>query len=75
MQRIILRPSGFGIYSLITSTLTSIEMMTNCGLGTSSVKDIAQVREDKIEVSKEYLALNRFVWLTGLVAALLCVSV
>lgn len=68
-----LGPSGFGIYSLITSTLTSIEMMTNCGLGTSSVKDIAQVREDKIEVSKVYLALNRFVWLTGLVAALLCV--
>lgn len=69
-----LGPSGFGIYSLITSTLTSIEMMTNCGLGTSSVKDIAHTREDKVEVAKVYLVLNRFVWLTGIIATLLCMG-
>lgn len=69
-----LGPSGFGIYSLITSTLTSIEMMTNCGLGTSSVKDIAHAKENKTEVSKVYLVLNRFVWITGLIATLLCVG-
>lgn len=68
-----LGPSGFGIYSLITSTLTSLEMVTNCGLGTSSVKDIAQVQDDMTEVAKVYRALNRFVWITGLVATVLCV--
>lgn len=68
-----LGPSGFGIYSLITSTLTSLEMMTNCGLGTSSVKDIAHVQDDMTEVAKVYRALNRFVWVTGFIATLLCV--
>ena len=37
-----LGPAGFGIYSLISSTLTSIELATNCGLGASAVKDIAK---------------------------------
>lgn len=69
---IFLGPSGFGIYSLITSTLTSIELVTNCGLGTSSVKDIAYAQNNMAEVSKVYFVLNRFVWITGLAATLLC---
>lgn len=68
-----LGPSGFGIYSLISSTLTSIELVTNCGLGISSVKDIAHVRNDMKEVSKVYLVLNRFVWITGFAATLFCI--
>lgn len=70
---IFLGPSGFGIYSLITSTLTSIELVTNCGLGTSSVKDIAYVQNDMKEVSKVYLVLNKFIWITGLAATLFCI--
>lgn len=70
---IFLGPSGFGIYSLITSTLTSIELGTNCGLGTSSIKNIADVQDDMKEVSRVYLVLNRFVWITGLAATLFCV--
>lgn len=68
-----LGPSGFGIYSLITSTLTSIELVTNCGLGTSSVKDIAYAQNDMKEVSRVYLVLNRFVWITGFAATLFCI--
>lgn len=70
---IFLGPSGFGIYSLITSTLTSIEQVTNCGLGTSSVKDIAYAQNDMKEVSRVYLVLNRFVWITGFAATLFCI--
>lgn len=70
---IFLGPNGFGIYSLITSTLTSIELATNCGLGTSSVKDIAYNQDDIKEVSRVYLSLNRFVWITGLAATLFCI--
>lgn len=70
---IFLGPSGFGIYSLITSTLTSIELVTNCGLGTSAVKDIAYVQNDMKKVSRVYLILNRLVWITGLVATLFCI--
>lgn len=70
---IFLGPSGFGIYGLISSTLTSIELVTNCGLGTSSVKDIAYAQNDMKEVSRVYLVLNRFVWITGLAATLFCI--
>lgn len=68
-----LGPNGFGIYSLITSTLTSIELVTNCGLGVSSVKHIASAQNDAFEVSKAYRVLNRFVWVTGLAATLFCI--
>lgn len=70
---IFLGPSGFGVYSLITSTLTSIELVTNCGLGTSSVKDIAHAQNDINEISRVYWVLNRFVWITGFVASLFCI--
>lgn len=67
-----LGPVGFGVYSLISSTLTTIELGTNCGLGTSAVKDIAASKTDEVEVSRVYAVLNRLVWITGLLAALLC---
>lgn len=67
-----LGPAGFGIYSLISSTLTSIELGINCGLGTSAVKDIAASDGDNVEISKVYIILNRLVWITGLLAAILC---
>lgn len=70
---IFLGPSGFGVYSLITSTLTSIELVTNCGLGTSSVKDIAHAQNDINEIARVYLVLNRFVWIIGLAASLFCI--
>ena len=67
-----LGPTGFGIYSLISSTLTSIEMATNCGLGTSAVKDISASSSDNKEVSRTYIILNRLVWVTGVAATLFC---
>lgn len=69
---IFLGPVGFGIYSLVSSTLTTIELATNCGLGTSAVKDIAASKENITEVSRIYTVLNRLVWITGIVATLIC---
>ena len=68
-----LGPAGFGIYSLITSTLTTIELATNCGLGTSAVKDISQAETEVRQVSKVYTVLNRLVWISGIVATFICV--
>lgn len=67
-----LGPAGFGIYSLISSTLTSIELATNCGLGTSAVKDIAKAEGSPLHTSQAYTVLNRLVWITGVLAVLLC---
>ena len=74
VSAIFLGPIGLGIYGLFTSTLTTIEMLISCGLGVSSVKDIAQAKEsgDKGKVATVYTVLSRLSWITGLVGCLVC---
>ncbi len=76
VSAIFLGPAGCGIYGLVSSTLTTIESFTSCGLGTSAVKDIAQAasKMDKESLVKTYTVLNKLVWITGLMG-LLIVSV
>lgn len=73
VSAIFLGPAGSGIYGLISSTLTTVEAFTSCGLGTSAVKDIAQSASsnNKNAVAKTYTVLNRLAWITGLIGALI----
>lgn len=71
---IFLGPTGYGIYGLITSTLTTIEMATGFGLGTSAVKNIAQAENDPEQLSRNTRILNRLIWWTGLFGTLFCLA-
>lgn len=72
VSAVFLGPYGSGIYGLLTSTLTTIESFTGCGLGTSAVKDIAQAnsKNDDGAVGRIYTVLNRWIWFTGIVGML-----
>ena len=72
---VFLGPAGYGIYSLLSSTLTIIESLTSCGLGVASVKEIAQAdgKDDQDKISRVYKTLNILVWGTGIIGMVLCV--
>jgi O-antigen/teichoic acid export membrane protein len=65
---IFLGPSGMGIVGLLTSTTDLIGGLTNFGLRTSAVKNIASAyasgNQELIEI--EVTILKRLVWITGL---------
>ncbi len=72
---ILLGPEGMGIMGLLTSTIGIISSMTNFGLGTSAVKDIAaaNISEDNNRISLIVNVFRRLVWLTGLLGMLLAI--
>lgn len=69
---ILLGPSGMGIMGLLTSTTSLISSLTNLGLGTSAVKDIAAEAQsnDPLRIAQIVIVVRRLVWVTGLVGAL-----
>lgn len=70
---ILLGPAGMGIAGLLTSTTGLIGSITNFGLGTSAVKDIASACEtgNDERIATTITVLRRLVWITGLLGALL----
>jgi O-antigen/teichoic acid export membrane protein len=70
-----LGPAGMGVVGLLTSTIGLITSLTNFGLGTSSVKSIAEaaVKEDDKRIATAVTILQRLVWLTGILGALACI--
>ncbi|PQB04847.1 O-antigen translocase [Aureitalea marina] len=66
-------PAGMGIASLLNSTLNLVNGATNLGLDRSAVKEIAFAENSDNEQKSERLIaiLNRLVWITSLVGALL----
>ena len=70
---VLLGPTGMGIMGLLSSTVGMIGSLTNFGLGTSAVKDIAAANasDDQTRVAEKVTVLRRLVWLTGLLGALL----
>lgn len=60
--------TGYGILSLFNSTTTLISSITNLGLQSSAVRDIAIAHgtNDAYKVSQIVKAINRWVWVTGL---------
>lgn len=65
---VLLGPSGMGIMGLLNSTIGLIGSLTNFGLGTSAVKDVAAAHStgDKQRIAVVVTAFRRLVWVTGL---------
>jgi O-antigen/teichoic acid export membrane protein len=72
---VLLGPAGMGIAGLLNATLSLVAALTNFGLGTSAVKDIAAAHstgnENRLAVVST--VFKRWVWVTGLLGAILTV--
>lgn len=70
---VLLGPAGMGIAGLLTSTTGLMSALTNFGLGTSAVKDIAEAHGtgNNHRIAQTVSVFRRLVWLTGLLGALL----
>lgn len=66
---LLLGPAGMGIMGLLTSTTGIIGNLTNFGLGTSAVKDIAVANgtNDQKRVNDVVTVVRKLVWITGLI--------
>jgi O-antigen/teichoic acid export membrane protein len=69
---VLLGPAGMGIAGLLTSTTGLINGLTNFGLGTSAVKDVAAANAtgDETRIATIVTVLQRWVWITGVLGAL-----
>lgn len=67
-----LGPSGMGMYGLMTTTLTFLGGITNFGLGTSAVKNVAEAHasENALKLSRTIIVLNRCALITGVFGVL-----
>lgn len=65
---ILLGPAGMGIMGLLTATTGLIGSLTNFGLGTSAIKDIAAAfgTNDVKRIAIVVNVMRRLVWITGL---------
>lgn len=72
---VLLGPAGIGINSLLQSTGGFIGGLTNFGLGTSAVKNVAAAHStgDDYKVASVVSVLRRLVWLTGLLGSILMI--
>lgn len=70
---VLLGPLGMGISGLLTSTTGFVAALTNFGLSTSAVRDISSAHSSGNETRLAIVAkvFKRWVWLTGLLGALL----
>lgn len=73
---VLLGPTGMGVMGLLSSTVGMIGSLTNFGLGTSAVKDIAAANasDDRVRVAEKVTVLRRLVWMTGLLGTLLVLA-
>jgi len=65
---VLLGPAGMGIMGLLSSTIGIISSLTNFGLGTSAVKDIAAAfgTNDEKRIGIVVTAFRQMVWITGI---------
>lgn len=70
---VLLGPSGMGIAGLLTATTGLISSLTNFGLGTSAVKDVAAANTtgNEIRIATIVTVLRRWVWITGLLGSVI----
>ena len=70
---VLLGPAGMGIAGLLTSTTGLVSVLTNFGLGTSAVKDIAVANEtgNKNRIATVVTVFRRLVWITGLLGSVI----
>lgn len=70
---VLLGPVGMGIAGLLTSTTGLMSSMTNFGLGTSAVKDVAEAYDkgDTQRIAQTVSVFRKLVWFTGLFGSML----
>lgn len=68
---ILLGPSGVGIQTLLTSTITTLFQFTNCGIAQSGVREIS-INGDVESRSKIIQTINMMALILGLIATALC---
>jgi len=73
---VLLGPEGMGISGLLISTTDFLGRLTNLGLGTSAVKNVAEASAtgDKERVSRVITVLRRLVWATGIIGLVLTIA-
>ena len=71
---ILLGPVGMGIMGLLTSATGTIAGFTNLGITYSAIKNIASAYEkgDYTTLGKVLYVLQRCIWITGLLGAIIC---
>lgn len=69
---VFLGPTGMGFMGLLNSTLTLVSTVTNLGLGTSAVRNIAQANAtgDTEKISFTISLFQKLVWFTGILGLL-----
>jgi O-antigen/teichoic acid export membrane protein len=69
---VLLGPTGMGIAGLLTSTTSLIANITNMGLSTSAVKNVAAANAsgDSKRVGVVVSVLRRLVWITGILGTI-----
>lgn len=72
---ILLGPAGMGIAGLLTSTTGLVSSLTNFGLGTCAVKDIAAANEtgNNDRIVTVVTVFRRLVWFTGILGAFITI--
>lgn len=70
---VFLGPAGMGIFGLLTSTTGLVSSLTNFGLGTSAIRDIAAVNEsgEQNRINKVVTVFRYLLWITGLLGAII----
>jgi O-antigen/teichoic acid export membrane protein len=73
---ILLGPAGVGVHGLLMSSINFIGGLTNFGLGISSVRNVAEANSsgDNSKISKVFTVLKRLVWITGLLGAIISIT-
>jgi len=73
---VLLGPSGIGIVGLLTSTTQFINVVTNFGLGTSGVQEIAAANGtgNQARIATIVIAFKRCMWIAGSIGALIALS-
>ena len=73
---ILLGPTGMGISGLLTATTGIISALTNFGLGTSAVKNVAEANGngDQTRIEIIVTVLRRWVWVTGLLGMFVTIA-
>lgn len=72
---VLLGPVGMGISSLLGATLGLVRSLTNFGLNTSAVKNVAAAHAtgDSIRIATVVTVMRRIVWITGLLGTLVTI--
>lgn len=70
----ILGPEGVGVQAIFNSTLASINQFSSLGIFQSSVREISQAHEsgDERAISRIIQIVRRWIWIVGLIGALIC---